>query len=62
MELANKLEYYFKTKYIDILYYFIREKKLKRIIDFNYIFTKKLKGNIFRKALDTSSLNFYLYL
>jgi hypothetical protein len=48
--LANNPEHYLRTKHIDILYYFIKEKILEGIIDLDYIPTKEQIAIIFTNA------------
>jgi hypothetical protein len=52
LKLANNLEFYKRSKHIDIIYYFIREAILDKKVDLIYVNTKKQLANGFTKALD----------
>jgi hypothetical protein len=52
LKLANNLEFYKRSKHIDIIYYFIREAILDKKVDLIYVNTKKQLADGFTKALN----------
>jgi len=52
LKLANNPEFYKRSKYIDIIYHFIREAIIDKKANLIYISTKNQLANGFTKGLD----------
>ena len=59
--LAYNLEYYARTKYIDIQYYFIREALGNKIAEISYIDTSSQIADGLTKPLDTTKFEKFIY-
>ena len=51
LALGENPKIYYRTKHIAIKYYYIREQIDSRLLELNYIFTKKMKADGLTKPL-----------